>query len=82
MNPSQLAFAIKDLVESYPPFTIVWHRASGQRGVVSEYNVDCVGCAMLFVAFGPDGCSKVQPGEVSLKPVPKEDGDEWMEEKE
>ena len=84
MSAAQLASRLRGVAEEWPCGVLVWHRATGTRGVVVEYTVDGAGCVMLMVCFDPSAAwEKCLPCELSATRVRPDaedgDGDEWKE---
>lgn len=42
----------QSIKEKFPPFSIVWHRGDGRRGVVYGYLEYCDGTEAVYVDFG------------------------------
>lgn len=68
--------ALQQLIDNYPAYTKLWHRATGTAGIVIGWVIDCDNAVSLRVDYGPNGCHVKLPGVMSAT-KPAEDGDEW-----
>lgn len=68
--------ALQQLIENYPAYTKLWHRATGTAGIVIGWVIDADNTASLHMDYGPNGRMAELPG-VMCAHKPAEDGEEW-----
>ena len=80
MSTDELLKRLRPIVDEWPVGTVVWHRASGHRGIIVEYAIDGVGCVMILVDYGKGPWEKEMPCVLSGSKVSDgTDGDEWKD---
>ena len=67
------------LMEEWPAGQVVFHRADGRRGVVSDWILCGQGNVMLMVDYGASGMEPEEPGSFQATTPGTEDGDEWRD---
>lgn len=83
MNQKMLESALAALRQSmtdWPAGTVVWHRATGRRGVIDGWKVCGDGAPVISVSEGGGGYTCF-PFEISRKKVAdNDDGEQWKQE--
>ena len=81
MIAETLVSELRRVSEEYPPGALVWHRASGARGVVVGWQI-CGRDVLVLLTYGSDNSGPVLQFEISgTKPVDLDDeGESWKEE--
>ncbi len=80
MSAKELSKRLERVAEEWPAGCLVWHRASGKRGVVVEYAIDGIGAVMIVVDYGNGPWDKELPIVLSATRISDgADGDEWKE---
>lgn len=67
---------LQQLMDNYPAYTRLWHRATGQCGVVIGWVVDADAAVSLRMDYGPGGCVVELPGVMAATKL-AEDGEDW-----
>jgi hypothetical protein len=68
------------IISEFPPGSIVYHRATGKMGIVTEYRIDGQCSVGITVAFDHDSNSMTcYPYELTGTKPSREDGDEWKD---
>ena len=78
MIADSIVAELRRVSEEYPQGALVWHRASGARGVVVGWDI-CGRDVMVLLTYGSDNSGPVLPCEISgTKPVDLDDeGESW-----
>lgn len=80
MSTDELLKRLRPIIDEWPVGTLVWHRASGNRGVIVEYTIDGTGCVMLLVDYNKGSWEKEMPYCLSGSKINDgTDGDEWKD---
>lgn len=80
MTTDQTLQRIRPIIDEWPMGTLVWHRASGTRGVVVEYLIDANGGVNLGIDYGKGAWDKETPASLSgTRILPDVEGDEWKQ---
>ena len=83
MTTDELLKRLRPVMDEWPTGSQVWHRASGERGIIVEYAVDAIGCVMIVVDYGKGPWDKEIPCCLSATKISDgTDGDEWKDGKE
>lgn len=70
--------SLNRIIMEFPPGSIVYHRATSKKGIITEYSIDGNSSVALTVAFDHQNNSmRCYPYELSGIKPPEEDGDEW-----
>jgi hypothetical protein len=77
MTAKRLASRIYKLMIQFPPGTVLYHRATGKRGVVVEYCIDAGGCVMVQCDYGNEGWRKELPVSMSRTKLHLDEGEDW-----
>jgi hypothetical protein len=80
VNELKLLTQLRPLINEWPCGVVVWHRASGRRGVIAGYRIysDC--SVNLMVDYGDGNYSSDMPTSLSSTKVSDgTDGDEWKD---
>lgn len=69
------------IISEFPPGSIVYHRATGKKGVITEYSIDGQQSVAITVAFDhANNSMRCYPYELTgNKPLDDDDGEEWKE---